>query len=50
LVDFLIRKWFRILVKGALIIFANGGFAGLNSFAIFIALFGLKPFNVAQFV
>jgi hypothetical protein len=30
------------LVKGALIIFANGGFAGLNGFAIFIALFGLK--------
>jgi hypothetical protein len=37
-------------VKGALNIFANGGFAGLNGFAIFIALFGLKPFNVAQFV
>jgi hypothetical protein len=37
------------LVKGALIIFANGGFAGLNDFAIFVALFGLKPFNVAQF-
>jgi hypothetical protein len=34
LVDFLI-----LLVKGALIIFANGGFAGLNGFAIFIALF-----------
>ena len=42
LIDFLIRKRFRILVKGALIIFANGGFAGLNGFAIFIALFGLK--------
>jgi hypothetical protein len=39
------------LVKGALIIFANGEFAGLNGFAIFIALLiGLKPFNVAQFV
>jgi hypothetical protein len=30
----------RILLKGALIIFANDGFAGLNGFEIFIALFG----------
>jgi hypothetical protein len=29
-------------IKGALIIFANGGFAGLNGFAIFITLFGLR--------
>jgi hypothetical protein len=44
LIDFLIRKWFRILVKGALIIFANGEFAGLNGFAIFIALLiGVNP-------
>jgi hypothetical protein len=42
------------LVKGALIIFANGEFGGLNGFAVFIALFDWlkkkKPFNVAQFV
>ncbi len=39
------------MVKGALIIFANGEFAGLNGFAIFIALIiGLEPFKVAQFV
>ena len=39
---FLNSQIVRILVKGALIIFANGDFAGLNGFAIFIALFGLK--------
>ena len=55
LVKFLLGRFLNSQIvshfgKGGPNYFANGGFAGLNGFAIFIALFGLKPFNVAQFV
>jgi hypothetical protein len=50
LIVFLNRTGFAFW-QGALIIFANGEFAGLNGFAIFIALLiGLNPFKLAQFV
>jgi hypothetical protein len=55
LVNLLLDRFLRSQIvshngKGGPNYFANGGFAGLIGFAIFIALFGLKSFNVDQFV